>query len=82
MDKLDGTYYLLDCLDGIIGDTLLTATELSNRLYGQDRGLTERDIKHIAADYEAELHRYIYRDGEEVETHTANPPSMVKGATA
>lgn len=45
----------------------LTATELSNRLYGQDRGLTEQDIKHIAADYEAELHRYIYRDGEEVE---------------
>lgn len=37
MDRLDGTYYLLDCLDGIIGDTLLTATELSNRLYGQDR---------------------------------------------
>jgi hypothetical protein len=67
MDKLDGTYYLLDCLDGIIGDTLLTATELSNRLYGQDRGLTEQDIKHIAVDYEAELHRYIYRDGEEVE---------------
>ena len=64
---LNGTYYLLDCLDGIIGDELITAAELSQRLYGEDRQLTEAQIKAIAADYEAELHRYIYVNGEETE---------------
>lgn len=67
MEQLNGVYYFLECLDGIIGDELLTAKELSLRLYGQDKGLTEQQIKHIAADYEAELFRYVYKDGEEIE---------------
>lgn len=67
MEKLNGIYYLFDCLDGDIGEELLTANEISKRLYGQEKELIEKEIKNIAADYEAELHRYIYEDGEEVE---------------
>ena len=63
----DGIYYYFDCLDGIIGEELITAEELSKRLYGRDKSLTEAQIKHIAADYEAELHRYTYKDGKEAE---------------
>lgn len=59
----NGTYYYFDCMDGIIGEALLTPQEISKRLYGQDRGLTETDIKRISADYEAELHRYTFTDG-------------------
>ena len=58
-----GTYYYFDCLDGTIGSELLTPQEISKRLYGEDRQLTEADIKRIAADYEAELHRYILTGG-------------------
>lgn len=60
-----GTYYYFDCLDGTIGGELLTPAEISARLYGQDRGLTEPDLKRIAADYEAELHKYILTGGAE-----------------
>ena len=67
MGKLNGVYYLFDCLDGDIGEELLTDNEISKRLYGQEKELTENDIKNIAADYEAELYRYIYEDGEEIE---------------
>ena len=63
----DGIYYYFDCMDGRIGEELITAEELSKRLYGENRNLTEAQIKYIAADYEAELHRYTYKDGEEVE---------------
>lgn len=63
----DGIYYFLDCMDGLIGDKLITAEEISIALYGKNRNLTEEQIKLIAADYEAELHRYTYKDGEETE---------------
>ena len=63
----DGIYYYFDCMDGRIGEELITAEELSKRLYGKNRNLTEEQIKLIAADYEAELHRYTYKDGEETE---------------
>ena len=63
----DGIYYYFDCMDGRLGEELITAEELSKRLYGANRNLTEAQIKLIAADYEAELHRYTYKDGEEVE---------------
>ena len=62
-----GTYYYFDCLDGTIGEELLTPQEISKRLYGEDRQLTEADIKRISADYEAELHRYIFTPGQEPE---------------
>ena len=62
-----GTYYYFDCLDGTIGSELLTPQEISKRLYGEDRQLTEADIKRISADYEAELHRYIFTPGQEPE---------------
>lgn len=64
---LDGVYCWLDCLDGEIGEKYLTAEELSNALYGRDKHLTEHDIKLIAADYEAELHKYVFKDGQEIE---------------
>lgn len=64
--QMNGKYYFFDCMDGNIGDDLLTAGEVSTRLYGTDRGLTESDLKAIAADYEAELHLYEYMDGSEL----------------
>lgn len=64
---LNGVYYLFDCLDGSIGDELLTLEELSQRMNGGRQAYTEQDAKHIASDYEAELHRYTYKDGVEIE---------------
>lgn len=64
---MNGTYYFFDCIDEIIGEELLTAEEVSTRLYGTDRGLTERELEEIAADHDAELHRYTYMDGTELE---------------
>ena len=66
-DKKDGVFYLLDCFCGSIGQELLTGPELAWRVLGQRRDLTEEEIKSIAADHEAELHRYTFRDGEQVE---------------
>ena len=63
----NGIYYLFDCLNGTIGGELITADEVSARLYGDGRTLTENELKIIAANYEAELFKYEYRDGEEVE---------------
>ena len=65
--ELDGTYYVFDCLDGEIGGEPMTAQEISRRLYGEARELTEGELKAIAADYEAELYRYQYKAGERIE---------------
>lgn len=63
----DGVYYLFDCLDGLIGDKLLTLEELRGIMTNDPRPYTEKDAKEIAYNYEAELYRYTYKDGKEVE---------------
>lgn len=63
----DGVYYLFDCLDGVIGDKLLTLEELRELMTRDPRPYTEKDAKEIACNYEAELYRYTYKDGKEVE---------------
>ena len=40
----NGIYYLFDCLNGTIGGELITADEVSARLYGDGRTLTENEL--------------------------------------
>lgn len=66
-DNANGTFYLFDCLDGIIGDRLLTLSELYALENGQRPGeYTEKEAVRLAQDYEATLYRYEYEDGERV----------------
>ena len=51
-------YYYLDCLDGVLGDTYLTAEELNQLQNGSAEPMTEREIIKTAANYEAALYRY------------------------
>ena len=74
MDQTNGTYYLFDCLDGIIGDRLLTLSqlyELENRKPGE---YTEQEAKRLAQNYEAVLYRYEYQGGEVVDSATLYDP--------
>lgn len=63
-NKLNGTYFLFDCMDGQIGDRLLTLEELRQAMTWKNVTYTEKDAKRIAMDYEATLYRYKYVDGE------------------
>lgn len=71
----NGTFYLFDCLDGIIGDRLLTLSELYALENGQRPGeYTEKEAVRLAQDYEATLYRYEYEDGERVASATIYDP--------
>ena len=50
-------YYFFDCLDGGLSDKYLTAQELAKYI-GASEPITEKQIKRIAANYEATLYRY------------------------
>ena len=63
-EKLNGTYYLFDCLDGVIGDRLLTLEELRQAMTWENVTYTEKDAKRIATYYEATLYRCKHKDGE------------------
>ena len=67
-EVLDGTYYLLDCLDGIIGDKLLTPEGLHELMDGKSETYSEKEILSIARNYEASLYRYKYIKGREVDS--------------
>lgn len=41
--KLNGTYYLFDCLDGWIGDQLLTLEQLKEKMTWSNVTYTEKD---------------------------------------
>lgn len=65
MEKnLNGTYYLFECMDGVIGNRLLTLEELRQAMTWENVTYTEKDAKRIAMDYEAILYRYEFIDGE------------------
>ena len=51
-------FYYLDCMDGIIGEKMLTAAELNKLETGGTGEMSEKDIKRLAANYEASLYRY------------------------
>jgi hypothetical protein len=68
MENLNGVYYFFECLDGVIGDRLITLEELRECLTTDPTPLTEKDAISIAKNYEADLYRYTYRDGEKVES--------------
>lgn len=60
----DGIFYLFDCMDGEIGGQLFTAEQLRELMTGKREPYTERELKQIAANYEATLYRYEYKNGE------------------
>ena len=78
-EKLNGTYYLFDCLDGVIGDRLLTLEELRQAMTWENVTYTEKDVKRIAMDYEATLYRYKYIDGEVKESKMLYDPWQIFG---
>ena len=49
-------YYYFDCLDGIIGDKYLTASEVNELVNGKAEPLEEKQIIKIAQNYEATLY--------------------------
>ena len=76
-EKLNGKYYLFDCLDGVIGDRLLTLEELRQAMTWENVTYTEKDAKRIAAYYEATLYRYKYIDGEVKESKMLYDPWQI-----
>lgn len=78
-EKLNGTYYLFDCLNGEIGNRLLTLEELRQAMTWENVTYTEKDAKRIAMDYEATLYRYEYIDGEVKESKTLYNPWQIFG---
>lgn len=64
---MNGVYYLFDCLDGDLGDKFLTLEELHDLMTKDPRPFTERDAIRIARNYEADLYRYTYVNGEKKE---------------
>ena len=50
--------YFFECLDAALGDKYFTACELNEMVNGIYAPMPERDIKRIAANYEATLYRY------------------------
>ena len=51
-------------MDGMLGDGPLTADQVRERITGEKGTYTEKELKTIAADYEADLYRQEYRAGE------------------
>ena len=76
-EKLNVTYYLFDCLDGVIGNRLLTLEELRQAMTWENVTYTEKDAKCIAMDYEATLYRYKYIDGEVKESKVLYDPWQI-----
>ena len=56
-------YYYFDCLDGLIGDSYLTASEINKLITGAADPMSEKDIIKTAANYEATLYRYEKANG-------------------
>ena len=52
------SYYYFDCLDGELGETYLTPSEINKLLYNVTEDLPESTIIRIAKEYEATLLRY------------------------
>ena len=76
-EKLNGTYYLFDCLDGVIGDRLLTLEELRQAMTCENVTYTEKDAKRIAMYYEATLYKYKYIDGEVKKSKMLHDPWQI-----
>lgn len=64
--KLDGLYYHFDCMNAFVNDGLFPAGDFTGRAEAIQK----------AADYEATLYRYEYRDGKLISTETLYEPIM------
>lgn len=59
----DGYYYFFDCMNAFL-----------NKLFTESAFEGDKDAIHTAADYEAILYKYKYKDGERVESKTLYDP--------
>lgn len=64
--SMNGTYYYFDCMDAILGHKLLDPDDLRQLIYIKDSPYNESDIISIAIDYEADLYKCLYKDGQEM----------------
>ena len=64
---LNGTYYYMDCMNAFINDGLFPAAEFEG----------DADAIQHAANYEATLYKYEYRDGERISSATLYEPAFL-----
>lgn len=63
---LNGEYYYMDCMNAFINDGLFPAAEFED----------DADAIRHAANYEATLYKYEYRDGERISSTTLYEPAF------
>lgn len=62
---MEGTFYLFDCLDGMLGGRYWSLEELNEALKpSEPNTFTESTARRIAQNYEAELYRCTIEGGE------------------
>lgn len=66
-EKANGVFYFLDCMNAFINDGLFPA----------DQFKSEAEAIQTAADYEATLYRYEYRDGELINSKVLYQPALL-----
>jgi len=64
--RLNGIYYYFECMNAFVNDGLFMAAEFDGE---------EDAIKH-AADYEATLYKYEFKDGERISSEIVYEPQL------
>lgn len=62
--KLNGTYYHFDCMNAFVNDGMFNAAEFKN----------DAEAIQYAADYEATLYKYEYKDGDRISSAVLYEP--------
>jgi len=65
--RLNGIYYYFDCMNAFVNDGLFNAAEFDG----------DRDAIQHAANYEATLYKYEYRDGERISSAVIYEPQFL-----
>lgn len=63
----DGEYYFMDCMNAFVNNGLFPAAEFKD----------DADAIQTAADYEATLYKYEYRNGERISSKTLYEPAFI-----
>lgn len=63
-EPLNGSYYFMDCMNAFVNNGLFPAAEFAD----------DREAIRTAANYEATLYRYEYRDGERISSKVLYEP--------
>jgi hypothetical protein len=64
--ELNGSYYFMDCMNAFVNDGLFPAGEFRD----------DADAIQTAANYEATLYRYEYRNGERISSKVLHEPAF------